>query len=877
MNKHYLTSSIVIASLLLAGCTISGNKKTYTITWKDYDGGVLSVDEVEYGKIPEYNGTTPTKPQTDRYSYEFIGWSPEITKATEPKEYTAQFEECPRKYTVTWMNYNGVVLEVDSDVSYGDTPSYDGVEPQRIGDTRFDYVFKGWSPELGPVVADVTYVATFTSEIKRYTITWKNYDGTVLEVDNDVPYGATPTYDGARPTKPSSGGFKQTWSGWSPEVKAVTENQTYIASFTNGDPDFSFDLLNYELKSGYSASNIQGAPWINSNLNGQLQMIEKPSLKDDFYASVNYETILSGNGGVFDLGDQYIQQALYDIFYGEETINNDILWAFGNLASEGDVEGVSNYLSSFNLNNYLSSKEAFASVAPIYTIYKDEDNYVVGFDDGYISGNYNTPALIWYLTNYYGDSLKQELFNVLNILDGTFGYSTTQSERNAVGTLEQAIINTAYQNYNGYATGYYTSEIPWSGLKNALLDLGVANNAMIWIPNHYVAVFDSLFNSYLVNQSATLNNLVKTRIEFSSRFLAGINEYKNLNQSLTSMSRTSRGTLFGDEAYIFYYQGDGAITKLAKAAFPVLYEQSYLALQSSKESKEKVTKLIADILTGFEEIFAETSWISSSTKQRAIRKLQMMKYEACYPDFYKFFAELKDDDLDTVSGITLFSRYHSAYIETTFNGYSLPSMEWDAMPTYTNNAFYSPTTNSFVILNGLAQGCLYSDDVEVLYGTLGTVIGHEISHGFDSSGSQFDEYGQQSSWWTNADWNKFETKVQKMIKFYDSITLYNDSKAIGNKNNTEATADMGGMKVMLRLAKKIQNFDYDLFFKSYAYLWCSKPYNMQEAQSLREDEHPFHYLRTNITLAQFDEFIQTYNIQPGDGMYIPENQRVAIW
>ena len=370
---------------------------------------------------------------------------------------------------------------------------------------------------------------------------------------------------------------------------------------------------------------------------------------------------------------------------------------------------------------------------------------------------------------------------------------------------------------------------------------------------------------------------MKIRIEVACRFLAGLNNYRNLNQSLTTIYRYSNGVLFGDEPYLYYYDNSSVSLKLAQAAFPILYEQSYLASQGSEEVKAKVTEMITGIKDAFRELFAETSWLSTTTRQRAVRKIEMMSFESCYPDFYKYFVELKDDDLDTVSGVTLFTRYHAGYIDTMFAGYPLPTPEWSAMPTYTNNAFYSPTTNSFVILNGLVRGCYYSEETEILYGALGAVIGHEITHGFDSSGSQFDEYGQRNNWWTDADKNRFDAKVQKMINFYNNITLWGDTKAIGEKNNTEATADMGGVKVMLHMAKKIDNFDYDLFFRSYAYVWCRNTFGMQEAQSLREDEHPFYYLRTNVTLAQFDEFIETYNIQPGDGMYIPENQRVSIW
>ena len=858
--------------------TFKGELKKYEIVWKNYDGNVLLVDQVKYGETPVYNGTTPTKPQTDRFSYDFVGWSPEVKPVTGPAEYVAQFEEGPRKYTVTWMNYNGVVLETDNNVPYGTIPTFDSAEPQRIGDNRFDYIFKGWSPEVGPVTGDITYVATFTSNIKRYTVTWLNYDGTTLEVDQNVAYGSTPTYDGDKPTKPTVGGFKQTFAGWSPEVTAVTGNQTYTAVFVDGDPVFGFDLINYELQPGVDISEIQGAPWINSNLNGQLNKIKKPSLKDDFYASVNYEKILNGDGGAFGLADQYVNQALYDIFYGEETINNDILWTFGNLAYEGDAEGVASYLSSFDLDEYLSSKDAFTSVSPLFKINKNGDDYEIGVDDGYISGNYDCLGLVWLYGTYQGGQVfTQELFKILDILDNAFGLSNNQTQRNAVGTLENEFINTAYYNYTGYSSGFETNEIPWEPLKNALLDLGVANDATIWIPNHYYALFNNIYTNYAVNRHDVLSDLVKTRIEFGCRFLPGLYNYKSLNVSLSTMYRYSNGVMFSKEAYIHYYDDNSALTKMAQAALPALYDQSYLALQGSAQIKAKVSELITDILVGFEEIFAEEAWLSSSTRERAIRKLQMMTFESCYPDFYKDFAELKDDDLDTVSGVTLLNRYASAYIETLFSGIPAPSQEWSVMPAYTNNAFYSPTTNSFVILNGLVRGLYYSEETEILYGTLGAVIGHEITHGFDSSGSQFDEYGRQSSWWTNTDWNKFELKVQKMVNFYDNITLWGDTKAIGSKNNTEATADMGGIRVMLHLAKKIPNFNYDLFFRSFAYLWCRAPFGMDTAQAIREDEHPFYYLRTNVTLAQFDEFIETYNIQPGDGMYIPENQRVKIW
>ncbi|NLZ15513.1 MAG: hypothetical protein GXY27_02350, partial [Erysipelotrichaceae bacterium] len=102
-------------------------------------------------------------------------------------------------YTITWENYDGTVLETDS-VAYGSTPTYDGATPSKDGTDQYTYTFSGWSPSVVAVTSDATYIAQFSSAINSYTITWENYDGTVLETDS-VAYGAMPSYDGATPTR----------------------------------------------------------------------------------------------------------------------------------------------------------------------------------------------------------------------------------------------------------------------------------------------------------------------------------------------------------------------------------------------------------------------------------------------------------------------------------------------------------------------------------------------------------------------------------------------------------------------------------------------------------------------------------------------------
>ena len=106
----------------------------------------------------------------------------------------------PLTYTITWKNYNGAILEIDENVAYGSTPFYDGPTPARSSDSQHSYVFNGWSPSISSVTENMTYVAQFSSK-SEYTITWKNYDGTVLEVDEKVPHGVTPIYNGTTPIR----------------------------------------------------------------------------------------------------------------------------------------------------------------------------------------------------------------------------------------------------------------------------------------------------------------------------------------------------------------------------------------------------------------------------------------------------------------------------------------------------------------------------------------------------------------------------------------------------------------------------------------------------------------------------------------------------
>ena len=135
------------------------------------------------------------------------------------------------KYTITWKN-GDTVLETDTEVSEGTVPAYDGAEPTRAADAQYSYVFAGWSPEVVVATEDITYTAVFNSVPHKYTVTWKNGDS-VLETDENVEYGTTPTYDGVEPTKAADAQYSYVFAGWTPEVVAANGNVTYTAVFTS--------------------------------------------------------------------------------------------------------------------------------------------------------------------------------------------------------------------------------------------------------------------------------------------------------------------------------------------------------------------------------------------------------------------------------------------------------------------------------------------------------------------------------------------------------------------------------------------------------------------------------------------------------------------
>ena len=309
-----------------------------------------------------------------------------------------------------------------------------------------------------------------------------------------------------------------------------------------------------------------------------------------------------------------------------------------------------------------------------------------------------------------------------------------------------------------------------------------------------------------------------------------------------------------------------------------LYTETYL----KAEDKERIAGMVDQILEAYQGILKEADFLSEATREKALEKLAAIDARVLYPDSWEKYdcAELNFDGpeaggtlLEAMKAIT---RYEVA---KEVREYSEPvdKEKWHSTPQ-TVNCFYNPQENSVTILGAFARGGVYNSGMsdEELYAKLGTVIGHEISHAFDRQGAQFDKDGNMSMWWTEEDYKKFQERNAALEAYYNAMHPWEGQNFYGAIMTGEACADMAGVKVMLRLAAEKEGFDYDAFFRAYANIWLTKD-TLQMAYRRINDAHPMAYLRINATLQQFDEFMDCYGVQEGDGMYLAPEERVAIW
>jgi putative endopeptidase len=304
------------------------------------------------------------------------------------------------------------------------------------------------------------------------------------------------------------------------------------------------------------------------------------------------------------------------------------------------------------------------------------------------------------------------------------------------------------------------------------------------------------------------------------------------------------------------------------------YGQKYFG----ESAKADVKRMVATMISVYQERLDKNTWLSRSTIDQAIDKLNALTVFIGYPD--KLPEVL--NKLIVTDG-TLYQdavKFEEILTARHFEKFAEPvdKTEWH-MPAHMVNAYYSPDANTIVFPAAILQAPFYSLEKQTAtenFGGIGAVIAHEISHAFDNNGAQFDKFGNLHKWWTDEDYAAFEKKQEEMIEEFDGLET-EAGKANGKLIVSENIADNGGIACALSAAQKEPDYSAKEFFEQWAEIWRMKASIEFQQMLLSMDVHAPGKLRANVPPTNLAEFYTAFDVKEGDGMYRPEEKRVNIW
>ena len=321
-----------------------------------------------------------------------------------------------------------------------------------------------------------------------------------------------------------------------------------------------------------------------------------------------------------------------------------------------------------------------------------------------------------------------------------------------------------------------------------------------------------------------------------------------------------------------------------------LYVEKYFP----QSSKDYMVGLVENLRTALGQHIDNLDWMSDSTKARAHEKLAAFTVKIGYPDKWKDYSSMQiDPKLSYYENMHNASMWHQAETYAKW-GKPVDRTEWGMTPQ-TVNAYYNPLANEIVFPAAILQAPFFdpnASDAEN-YGGIGVVIGHEMTHGFDDQGCNFDANGNMANWWTPEDAAKFKEKTQGLVAQFDEVEVLPGLHANGAYTLGENIADQGGLRIAMTAfldAQKKKGVDVkspearidgftpeQVFYMNYANLWANNV-RPEEIRSLTTgDVHSLGINRVNVTLRNIAPFFEAFGITEGQPMYRPESERVVIW
>ncbi|WP_231460543.1 M13 family metallopeptidase [Pedobacter sp. Leaf132] len=430
------------------------------------------------------------------------------------------------------------------------------------------------------------------------------------------------------------------------------------------------------------------------------------------------------------------------------------------------------------------------------------------------------------------------------------------------------------KNYNKFAVADFQKQVPDIDFKSVLSKLGTSvDTIIVRQPKYYktlaaliktqpIAVWKEKLKFDALNSKAYAlpQKFRDARFEFFDKTLAGRQSQKERWKSMVNNTDNNLGDLLGQ-----------------------LYAEQYF----KPEAKKRMLELVNNLQKVYEDRIKKLDWMSAETKKKALEKLNAFVKKIGYTDKWK-----KYDDVEIAKN-TFFANLQSAeknqYKEMINKlGKPVDKSEWFMTPP-TVNAYYNPAYNEIVFPAGILQFPFFAFNADdaINYGAIGAVIGHEMTHGFDDQGRQYDATGNLKEWWTKEDAAKFKTKADKVGAFYSNFALLDNQHVNGALTMGENLADLGGLNIAydaFKLTKqgketdKIDGFTPDQrFFLSFAQVWRIKNRDETMRVRLKTDPHSPEMFRVNGPVYNMEAFYKAFNVPATAKMYIAPENRLGVW
>jgi putative endopeptidase len=501
-------------------------------------------------------------------------------------------------------------------------------------------------------------------------------------------------------------------------------------------------------------------------------------------------------------------------------------------------------------------------------------------------GGLTLPDRDYYLkTDPRSKKIQDALKNYIVSLFSLTGVSAEDARKNAesIFALEKRLakaqmsrteMRDPLKTYNKFSVSDFskmTPSIDWQFvLKNASIE--GQDSLLVNVPKFFPVADSLIKNAPITDWQTYLKwNILRSAAPYLSK--AFVDAEFTYNQTLT-----------GQKMQTPRWQKASSLTD---GTIGELLGQLYVEKYFKPEAKARMQKMIANLVKAYEIRIRQLDWMSEATKQKALDKLKTFNPKIAYPDHWKEYKGLEITDKTLIQNVRNANRW--LFLDNISQlGKPVDRTRWGMTPP-TVNAYYNPVLNEIVFPAGILQYPFFHPEADDAfnYGGIGAVIGHEISHGFDDSGSQYDKDGSLRNWWTAEDRKRFDEKAKLLQQQFDAYTVLDTLHVNGKLTLGENIGDLGGLNAAYeafkmteqgRSNKKIDGFTPDQrFFLAWAQVWRSKTLPERAAQLILIDSHSPGDYRAIGAPCNMDAWYKAFNIQAGDKLYKKPEDRIKIW